>query len=174
MCEHVCFSSEFPALDQRKVTEVVIMIDRNIRRKKQKRRSETWEQSRRTSGHRAPHNLWTSDQHLKMNCTISWDRPAAVSPSLSMCVRAPATAPASTSHGSNHSAAPLLCQGLSTTTHWQGAGGRRSCAEIPRGGAGEGEVCDTTRNEICREHFNSGWLFTAANEATSEACGLIW
>lgn len=68
------------------------------------------------------------------SCSGCSDRSAS---SLPVCVGEPAPAPASTSHGSNHSAAPLLRRGLSTAPR-QAAGPALPFCRVTEGGAVEG------------------------------------
>lgn len=85
---------------------------------------------------------------LQLNSTVSYCDGCTTLPPK---VHPPAPAPASTSCSLNHSAAPPLCRGLSTT-HQQAAGWLSSCFGL-LGWGHQGEVSVTTCNEICCEHF---------------------
>lgn len=99
-------------------------------REKRKRRT------MRISGGRAHTSEWPE---LQMNCTISCFDWQYCCFTLPVCVPLPATAPASTSHSPNSSAALPLRQGLSTT-HQQVAGRLSPCAGLPEVGLSRGGV----------------------------------
>lgn len=111
---------------------------------KKLRKNKVWEDFYgRSGGHTRTHL-----PRLQLNSTVSYCDGCTTLPPK---VHPPAPAPASTSCSLNHSAAPPLCRGLSTT-HQQAADWLSSCFGL-LGWGHQGEVSVTTCNEICCEHF---------------------
>lgn len=80
------------------------------------------------------HSYKQTAQSAALTAAVSPSFPPRLCPSTSLSTCQHST------HSSNHSAAPPLCQGLSTT-HRQAAGRLSPCAGLPGAGLRRGGVC---------------------------------
>lgn len=110
---------------------------------------------------RSDHSCKQTAQSAALTAAVSPSFPPRLCPSTSLSTCQHFT------HSSNHSAAPPLCQGLSTT-HRQAAGRLSPCAGLPGGGAVEGRCpLQLVMRSVVSTSQRLLLLFTVANEGTS-------